>query len=929
MSLDINGYNATFKAFTDFAQAHIAEKDGKTIADAQFHKPAGGLKTVAIDVAQGDSVHKWTRGIREWTVNDRTRDIFKNAIANMFGGETKIPASVKKAMLLGDYNAGKPLTARRILAVKAAIDADGTAAARAAKIRLETFSPEVETAALALGYSKKELPTIARAAHFLATATGKSEMEAMREVATYGSKAARLMSYGGRFMENAANFADGLRLMDLFAAWHEDLCTSAAAIANTGVFEQDRDYSSADTPSKLNADHNTIKPKLRRTMEKFVFEQLAVDPSANLKETDGEKIFGFENNDASRFVGQGFTHSCVNTLGNIPPAKRAVVYKVFNLFCSLAENADVHKRPAKERYLVVGNRTNLMGRILKNLDKILALDAKGQLTAKNVVKTCFPDMVAAKATGNYDLKAVTKFYDAMDAMLPEAPEDGGYSDIAGPLALLMEATGCTVKEGADSLRNGKPLAVPQYISPGQMPFGEFETLEGGRNMIEADLYRPANYSIVGGQQDILPEDAGFGFNFPGEKRFVTNGSPDGRANMTKVGDKVEEMCGPTHIKQASSVMLMLSQSGLGILNKGLKPYGVISSEHSVVDYTLSKNAETGDVTIKYSSPEGLPFRFEWTATVDVDGMVTTTPLKFEKQVEMNVGVATKYVEDAAKRLGVNLTNTQKSLATVLVARYGTNMYDQNARLFAGFIVQLRLTDSSAERDLKRAEDTAKSIREWRSFGFDDDRLAQFNEAAKAQVQDTINGYLSPAKANNFKNNIHETFIADAQRSVYTLNGKTYAHRPTNEVVDAFKALVPNPKAQKTLSSYMNQLCFETLLPVASHIPFNTGVNAIKLPGAGAIANRDMLTELYTSALLSTKGHDAIHDLRISPDGRTAVITQTISASFASPYSDSNNPSHFGSATFTQRIVLDLSQEEPVVTDYKLSQTINTAEVQPM
>ena len=34
---------------------------------------------------------------------------------------------------------------------------------------------------------------------------------------------------------------------------------------------------------------------------------------------------------------------------------------------------------------------------------------------------------------------------------------------------------------------------------------------------------------------------------------------------------------------------------------------------------LSKDDATGDVTIRYSSPEGLPFSFEWTATVKVDG----------------------------------------------------------------------------------------------------------------------------------------------------------------------------------------------------------------------------------------------------------------------------------------------------------------------
>ena len=43
---------------------------------------------------------------------------------------------------------------------------------------------------------------------------------------------------------------------------------------------------------------------------------------------------------------------------------------------------------------------------------------------------------------------------------------------------------------------------------------------------------------------------------------------------------------------------------------------------------LPKDDATGDVTIRYSSPEGLPFSFEWTATVKVDGTVTTTPFQY-------------------------------------------------------------------------------------------------------------------------------------------------------------------------------------------------------------------------------------------------------------------------------------------------------------
>ena len=39
----------------------------------------------------------------------------------MFGGEANVPKSVKSAMRLQDYDQGKPLTARRIIAVRDAI----------------------------------------------------------------------------------------------------------------------------------------------------------------------------------------------------------------------------------------------------------------------------------------------------------------------------------------------------------------------------------------------------------------------------------------------------------------------------------------------------------------------------------------------------------------------------------------------------------------------------------------------------------------------------------------------------------------------------------------------------------------------------------------------------------------------------------------
>ena len=149
-----------------------------------------------------DDVHKWLRTGGECDVNDRTRAIFRAAVVNMFGGENRVPESVKKAMLMEDYDKGKPLTARRIMAVKEAIDADGTAKALSKaqaqereQMRIDNqfgnFENEATKAtALTDGFTRAELKNLAKAVNFLRAANpGMTEADAYREVSTPFTKA--------------------------------------------------------------------------------------------------------------------------------------------------------------------------------------------------------------------------------------------------------------------------------------------------------------------------------------------------------------------------------------------------------------------------------------------------------------------------------------------------------------------------------------------------------------------------------------------------------------------------------------------------------------------------------------------------------------------------------------------------------------------
>ena len=107
-----------FDCFVDFAT-----RDGvgeKSVAALGAKDSNGGY---SITVTANDKVHKLFRGDTVRKDNDAVREEFKASVYAMFGGESKVPESVKKAMLMDDYGKGKPLTARRIMAVKNAVDA--------------------------------------------------------------------------------------------------------------------------------------------------------------------------------------------------------------------------------------------------------------------------------------------------------------------------------------------------------------------------------------------------------------------------------------------------------------------------------------------------------------------------------------------------------------------------------------------------------------------------------------------------------------------------------------------------------------------------------------------------------------------------------------------------------------------------------------
>lgn len=127
--------NATLNSFVEWAQRENVGNDSLVHATAL---PSGnGAMKVTISDNRNDGIgfFAWCRRSSDTKdMNNATRKLFQTAVMDMFDAKTinDVPKSVRDQMKLGDYGKGRPLSARRILAVVKAIDlAKGQATGKA------------------------------------------------------------------------------------------------------------------------------------------------------------------------------------------------------------------------------------------------------------------------------------------------------------------------------------------------------------------------------------------------------------------------------------------------------------------------------------------------------------------------------------------------------------------------------------------------------------------------------------------------------------------------------------------------------------------------------------------------------------------------------------------------------------------------------
>lgn len=127
---------AQFEQFSRFAADALMHGNTKAIArSGELLRGADGPRK--INVTTDDKVYALRRSQVNKEANDTTRALFKKTVIDIFGGEARVPDSVWKAMNMKDFDAGKPLTARRIYKVKEAVNLE-TAKLRQANMWLKS-----------------------------------------------------------------------------------------------------------------------------------------------------------------------------------------------------------------------------------------------------------------------------------------------------------------------------------------------------------------------------------------------------------------------------------------------------------------------------------------------------------------------------------------------------------------------------------------------------------------------------------------------------------------------------------------------------------------------------------------------------------------------------------------------------------------------
>ena len=220
-------------------------------------------------------------------------------------------------------------------------------------------------------------------------------------------------------------------------------------------------------------------------------------------------------------------------------------------------------------------------------------------------------------------------------------------------------------------------------------------------------------------------------------------------------------------------------------------------------------------------------------------------------------------------------------------------------------------------------DMVERMKEWKNLDGSEESRKPLNNYFKEEIGSDLKlleGAPGNTDTTTYNDNIYDTFLADADRCQYSINGVNFVKTEAGareKLVTALKNTLPNAQDQQFMSKLINQRLWANVAIVTwNNLPLQG------IPGSKSLPSVQGGNPILKG---SPKNTPMTFDVQVSDDERTAVVTS--SAVYNVAYEDgvtidSVTP-NYGTIKFTFTIQLNLSAHEQgqSVQDVKLAQEL--------
>ena len=927
--------NVQYGKFVQFAEQQIQAGNEKAIA-----RDGGGLAGHTIVAAtSGDKVASFWRSQADKDANNAARDLFRQSIVDMFGSEAAIPRSVRDAMNLDDFDQGKPLTARRIIAVKAEVDRIVSAhtafnnglAENLVSGRFEQLPQDVQDGLAQLVndlravFGADAVPPNVVITNILHQEHIRGEVDVLRKAA----------NAQGRDLTSA-------EIQGLYATKAFDrLATTtvgAFILAKFKAREPDNAYTSLSLGSQFEMRHPGLLAEIRLCKNPgdiaIVLQnhEAEIDAFVDVTVRSNAAFKAVEADAESALAECGITDAkvCRDVKAAMLQRGRAVFAGATGLK-GLLDFVAVVKAEATA--------------LAQTLDGIAKLRS-GALNVAATVVSVSSGIGKAYVMNNLDTSPITsdsgKLRFLYDNVLAKARNGDGV-DRVGSLNKANDIIAKFARGKADILkaideagfdpaeRAAHRLAAlrdPGWTDPEVTKvakgLAENETLKGAARLFAGALTGDAAQSLDDSQmRDVFLV---FGKAFLTTLKTVFKEQAERWSGSIETQQRLMKMVFQMLEKEQSGIAEALARlvaSGRfgtvrNLLSEGLNGIHARKMDFMTLkDYNLMGPPAGEQIRLVMGNPNLQYDEAAFQACQAEDELYNVT--------SMFVGVfGSEFPTSGA-------FNADKYIASVttgraVIATYADGLTQETVPLLAKLVGVLDWRGDAAAASEEIVKKFVEDMKTWRDIvpGSPD------ANGLKEVLQRRMNGYLKDVLAGNTNASFNtgnypglfQTFLDDLPRCTYKVNGKKILGETLQEKIGPYMAAIKDPAKRKVVSVMINQQLYgDYTASVSNRIPFAGWKNDMPdepvdtIPGIENFASRDVMKtglQIFDSGPMEFA-------IDVSPDESTV----TVHAKVAYPiHADYSLPSTMiGTCTVSQEFVIDLTGAEPEIRDLKIGQSL--------